>query len=167
MRFEVKDIMPEYIYPTRVNYEDEWLKVMLHNWKASKLPLLCFPWILFNVNTITDRSFWLYTYYSLSRSDIPALKGVIEYRIHVADWGLSKFMSSDAYPARFDEAGTAWFLCDRFEKICKRDNSQLLLQDFVHKYNRRLASTMRNSIPPVVCKAELKVIESYPERFVV
>ena len=154
--------MSEYIYPTRSNYGDEWLSVMLDNWKSSKLPFLCFPWILFSVNTISDHSFWLYMYYSHNQSDIPRLKGVIEYRIHVSDWGLRRFERDDTYSARFDEAGTAWFLCDRYEKICKMDESQLRLSDFTHKYNKRLGSTMRNSIPPVACKAKIKIIESYP-----
>ncbi|MBI3959321.1 MAG: hypothetical protein HY328_10980 [Chloroflexi bacterium] len=155
--------MAEYIYPTRVNDRDPWLKVMLDKWEASNRPRLCFPWILFDVNTISDHSFWLYMYYSYNQSDIPSLKGVIEYRIYVSNWGHSKFDGPDVYRARFHEPGKIWFLCERFEKICKINNEQLGLPDFVHKYNKRLGSTIRNSIPPVVCKAKLKIINSYGE----
>jgi len=154
--------MAEYIYPTRANSGDEWLKVMLENWKESRLPLLCFPWVLFGVHTITDQSFWLYMYYSYAQTDIPSLQGILEYRLHITNWGLDKYTGKDIYPARIEEDGTAWFLCDRFEKICRSDNQPLHLTDFVHKYHKALGSTMRNSIPPVICKTKIISIESYP-----
>lgn len=154
--------MPEYIYPTRANTGDEWLKVMLEKWRSSGLPMLCFPWILFGVHTIMDRSFWLYMYYSFAQTDIPLLQGILEYRLHISDWGLVKFTGKDIFRARFDEAGTAWFLSDRFEKICKSDKQKLHLSDFDHKYNKALGSSMRNSIPPVVSKTKIMVIDFYP-----
>jgi hypothetical protein len=130
--------------------------------ESLKLPQICFPWIIFGVHTIMDRSFWLYMYYSFNRSDIPSLQGVIEYRMHVSDWGVDKFEGKGIYQARFDEDGTAWFLCDRFEKICKTDQRQLILSDFEHKYHKSLGSSMRNSIPPVICKAKIMIVDSYP-----
>ena len=154
--------MAEYLYPTRTNSGDEWLKDMLDSWRGSDRRYLCFPWINFRVHTIRDQSFWLYMYYSLNRSDIPDLIGVIEYRLSITEWRTSKYLGREIHVERDDEPGTIWFLADRYEKIRKAGGELVELRDFHHADGKRLRSTMRNSIPPVVLQSEIFVTERYP-----
>lgn len=159
--------MADYMYPTRTNFGDEWLKEMLMSWKNKCLRYLCFPWIKFRVHTITDNSFWLYMYYSLTRSDIPDLMGVIEYRLKIIDWGESQYQvhdGHDVFLARKDEPGTAWFLVDQYEEIQKAGGGELYLSDFSHAKQKRLGSALRNSIPPVTCQAKIVVRERYSQQ---
>ena len=100
-------------------------------------------------------------YYSLDRTDIPDLKGVIEYRLNVIDWGEDRYSGQDIYLARKNEPGTAWFLADQYQKIQKAGGGNLYLRDFRHAQGKRLGSAMRNSIPPVTCQAEIYVSEKY------
>jgi hypothetical protein len=96
-------------------------------------------------------------------TDIPALKGKIEYRFHVNDWSGTRFSGEDIHLFRGDEDGKVWFLCDRYQEIAKADASLISLRDFSHVDNKNLVSTMRNSIPPVLCGANIHVIEQYPK----
>jgi hypothetical protein len=154
--------MNAYIYPTRINLGDEWLEDMLIAWKGSGCNLLCFPWIGSQVHTIKDHRFWLYMYYSHAQSDISEMKGVIEYRLRIIDLQATKLHGNNIFLARENEPGVLWFLSDRYEKIIKIKHERLYLEDFYHAENKRLGSTMRNSIPPVVCNAKLIVTEHYP-----
>ena len=154
--------MAEYLYPTRTNSGDEWLKDMLDSWRGTGCRYLCFPWIKFRVHTIRDQSFWLYMYYSQNRSDIPDLMGVIEYRLSIMEWGTSKYLGREIHVARGDEPGTIWFLADRYEKIRKAEGDLVGLDDFRHADGKRLGSSIRNSIPPVALQSEIFVTERYP-----
>jgi hypothetical protein len=154
--------MAEYIYPTRTNSGDEWLRDMLDSWKGTGRRYLCFPWITFRIHTIRDQSFWLYMYYSRNRSDIPDLIGVVEYRLSIVDWSKSKFLGNEIHIERGDEPGTLWFLVDRFEVIRKVGGNLVGLNEFRHADGKRLGSAIRNSIPPVVLQSEIIVIDRYP-----
>jgi hypothetical protein len=154
--------MKEYIYPTRANIGDEWARYMLEKWEESSLPLLCFPWILTSVHTLSREPFWMYLYYTLSASDIPALMGKIEYRVHVIAWQNTRYHGDNIYKARYDEDGKVWFLCDHFEEIRKWSGEMLGLEDFTHANGKNIVSTLRNSIPPVICHEKIKVVSRYP-----
>lgn len=154
--------MAEYIYPTRTNSGDEWLKEMLDSWRGTGRRYLCFPWINFRVHTIRDKSFWLYMYYSRNQSDISDLMGVIEYRLSIIEWRTSKYPGKEIHLERGDEPGTIWFLADRYERIRKVGGDLVGLNDFHHADDKRLGSTIRNSIPPVLFQSEIFVTERYP-----
>jgi hypothetical protein len=155
--------MKEYIYTTWTRSHNQWVKDMLASWRRSKKPYLCFPWIKFRVHTLPETPFWLYMYYAEGLTDVPALKGKFEYRLHVNDWSGTRFSGEDIHLFRGDEDGKVWFLCDRYQEIAKAAASLISLQDFSHVDNKNLTSTMRNSIPPVLCEVNIRVIEQYPK----
>lgn len=154
--------MNEFIYATWTKHANEWVKNMLNKWSETQKAYLCFPWIKFSVHTLPNQPFWMYFYYASKDTDIVNLTGSIEFRIHVAEWKKDKFINDQVYLHRGTEDGKAWFLCDQFQEIRRNDNYLITLNDFLHAHNKNLPSTMRNSIPPVVCKTEIKVIRKYP-----
>lgn len=155
--------MEEFIYPTRANKGDEWARDMFTSWIRSGLSYLSFPWLRWKPHTLVQEPFWMYLYYSVRESDITHLQGKIEFRVHVRDWQLIRFPHSDTiYRARNDEDGKAWFLCDRFEEIQNSQGELLTLADFSHAQGKNLVSTLRNSIPPVICGAQVRTIRRYP-----
>ncbi|HLE16228.1 MAG TPA: hypothetical protein VI776_15885 [Anaerolineales bacterium] len=154
--------MKEYIYPTRANTDDEWARDMLNAWEKSRKPLLCFPWILFNVHTLVKEPFWMYLYYTVRATDIPALQGKVEFRVRVIDWSLARFQQDSIYPARYEEDGKVWFLCERYEEIRNAHQQLLSLDDFAHATGKNLISTIRNSIPQVICHSKVIVAQCYP-----
>lgn len=155
--------MNEVIYPTWALYDWHWVFEMISKWKGSEKPKLCFPWVKFKVHTLPPEPFWMYLYYAVSRTDIPELKGRIEYRVRVRSWRPElKYDNGDILLERGNEDGTAWFLCDRFEEIAKRNGDLLTLTDFHHAYGKNLVSTLRNSIPPVRLQPQVKVLSAYP-----
>lgn len=157
--------MNEYIYPTRANYGDEWLRNMLNDWINSGLPNVSFPWLKFYPRTLeveTD-SFWMYMYYTGRITDIPRLRGKIEYRIHVIDWRITNFFEESVFNARSeDEDVKIWLKCDKFEEIRNKYDQLLALDDFKHPHNKKLSSAIRNTIAPVVCLISPKVIRMHP-----
>ena len=156
--------MNEFIYTTWTQHQNEWVKKMLNGWEIKKKPFLCFPWIKFGVHTLTNESFWMYFYYSPRETDIDRLKGKIEYRVLVSDWSESIFFGDDIHSVRDDEDGTAWFKCSLFQQVRKADSMLLSLSDFNHRDGKRLGSTMRNSIPPVICDKTIAVVRQYPDK---
>jgi len=154
--------MMEFIYPTRANIGDEWARNMLERWQDSGQSYLCFPWILTSVHALSQEPFWMYLYYTLSASDVPALLGKVEYRVHVIGWQNTKYQGEDIYKARYEEDGKVWFLCDYFEEIRKWSGEMLGLEDVAHAHGKSLISTLRNSIPPVICHEKIKVVSRYP-----
>jgi hypothetical protein len=155
--------MKEYIYTTWTRSDNEWVKDMLRSWKRSKKPYLCFPWIRFRVRTLPETPFWMYMYYSVGLTDVPDLKGRVEFRLHVDNWAETHFSGDNIYLSRGDEDGKIWFNCDQYQEIRNINNELITLDDFTHLHNKNLISTMRNSIPPVACDANIKVIEQYPD----
>jgi len=135
---------------------------MLNEWCKKSTAYLCFPWIKFYVHTLPNQPFWMYFYYATKDTDIPNLIGAVEFRVYVKEWKTDKFINDQTFLCRGDEDGTIWFLCDGFQEIRRTDNRLINLDNFQHAYDKNLSSTMRNSIPPVVCKAEIKVIREYP-----
>lgn len=154
--------MKEYIYTTWTQSENEWVKDMLSYWKKSKKAYLCFPWIKFRVRTLSEPPFWLYMYYSEGLTDIPFLKGKVEFRLHIRDWSDTKYIGRDILLSRGNEDGKIWFLCDKYREITLEGNTLISLMDFRHIQYKNLISTMRNSIPPVICEARIRTIENYP-----
>lgn len=154
--------MKEYIYPTRANRGDEWAREMFEAWESSRKPLLCFPWIRFNVHTLVREPFWMYLYYTERATDILDLQGKVEFRVRVIDWNRSRFQKDNIYQARYDENGKVWFLCNRYEEIRGERRNLIGLDDFTHAAGKNLASTIRNSIPPVICHSKIIVTQCYP-----
>jgi hypothetical protein len=154
--------MDEFLYTTWTRRDNEWVREMLDTWKRSKKPYLAFPWILFNVKKLSRPPFWLYLYYAHKHTDIDELAGAIEYRLRIIDWKYMKFYNNNIYLHRGDEDGKVWFLCDQFQEVRKTEDVFVRLKDFRHYHGKNLPSTMRNSIPQVVCDIGVKVISHFP-----
>jgi hypothetical protein len=88
--------------------------------------------------------------------------GVIEYRLRIMEWRTSKYLGKEIHIERRDDPGTIWFLADRYEKIRKVGGDLVGFNDFRHADDKRLGSTIRRSIPPVVLQSEIFATERYP-----
>ena len=101
--------MDNYLYPTWTVPENEWVKDMLYAWQETEKQYLCFPWVKFKVHTLRHLPFWMYFYYSKTWSKNSSKAGMVEFRVHVADWSLNKFFGENILLWRGKEDGTAWF----------------------------------------------------------
>jgi hypothetical protein len=156
--------MKKFIYPTWTRPDNEWVKIMLNDWRKSGKPYLSFPWIKFRVWTLPVSPFWMYMYYSKSLTTIPDLIGKMEFRLRIVDWSPVKYddKGDDIYLARKDEEGKIWFKCKQYQEVRKTNHDLISLDDFVHASGKNLVSTIRNSIPQVECQTGIKVIRQYP-----
>lgn len=105
----------------------------------------------------------MYLYYTEKETDIPNLQGKVEFRVGVIDWDLARFEQDGIYKARYNEDGKVWFLCDRYEEVRNVNQHMLNLGDFTHTDGKNLISTLRNSIPQVVCHSNILISHCYPQ----
>jgi hypothetical protein len=156
--------MTEFIYPTRANRDDEWLREMLSDWRDSKKKYLCFSFARFKPHTLDGKSdFWMYMYYRKGRTDIERLKGVVEFRIHVIQCFDAALERPDTHTQNFDRDEKIWFHCDGAEEIRTSTGGLLTLASFEHTEGKQLPSTIRSSIAPVIChEATVITGDTYP-----
>ena len=144
--------MDSYLYPT----EDKWFAPLLETWKHSGQPKLIFPFFNFKVTTLpqnTEKPYWVYLYYSKSRTDDEALRGVVQYRVRVIRHSFEPITDAGAHardyePTNGDKAAV-YFLCDLVEEITNSAGEALRLADFVHRDGVKLSSAIYNSIAPI------------------
>ena len=144
--------MESYVYPT----EDKWFTQLLETWKHSGQPRLIIPFFNFTVTTLPQdngKPYFCYLYYSKSRSDDEALRGVVQYRARVIGHSFQPITDAGAHvrdyePTNGDKA-TVYFLCDAVEEITNSAGETLKLADFVHRDGLDLGSAIRNSVAPV------------------
>jgi predicted phosphatase len=140
--------MHSYLYPT----EPHWFDVELENWKNSGKRYFSFPFLWFKPTTLPkDESseFWLYLYYSGSRTDDGNLQRVVQYRAKVVAHSYRVIEGDDIFTRRVDDP-KVWFKCDVVEELRTTAGSYLKDSDFSHvNENQNLLSSIRNSIAPV------------------
>jgi hypothetical protein len=157
------------MYPTQATQENEWIRTMLEAWRDSGKSHLCFPYARFfprQLVSIVEKSeaFWLYTYYrNANKSNDFIMGGQVRFRFHVIDWDHDRFEAEHIHVVDFSHLDeTIWFLCDHAVEIMGSDGEMLTLRDFEHPEGKRLASTMRSTIPPVEFDKEVEVIQAFP-----
>jgi hypothetical protein len=144
--------MTAFFYPTQADNHREWLDGLLADWRRSNRKYLCFPFHSFKPRTLPSRGdFWMYMYYRKNNTDIDELKGKVKFRVHVIQWRDTPFVAKDTHFIDFGGGETVWFLCDKAEEIRKVNGELLSLDDFSHRDEKQLYSTIRTSIAPVAC----------------
>jgi hypothetical protein len=151
------------IYNTWARSDNQWVRKMLDDWRASGKPFLSFPWVNYQLLTLPTGVFWLYMFYSAVRTDIEALQGKIEFRLQVVAWhGEDRFLGQDVFRVREKEDATVWFMVDRFEELRREDGALLSLRDFQHAHGQHLVTMLRLGIPNVLLAAPVQIIQRYP-----
>jgi len=152
--------MNDYLFP--VEYISHWDEEMILKWQNSTLPLLSFAFNRFFPHGLPDEPFWLYLYYSKSRSMEPLYQGKLRFRFHVIAWNRNQFSGSDTYTYPTTLEGKVWFLCDKYEEISRISGGMLAYEDFHHPSGKSLGSCLRNSIAPAICDSKIKIKKFYP-----
>ena len=141
--------MDSFFYPTR----DTWFEInILEAWKNSGKKFVSFPFLEYEPHTLPPEeksSFWMYLYYSESKTQDPALKRVVKFRVLVDEYSFSKFLNFDTFQTESNNNPTVWFKCARVEEIRKVNGLYLTDADFEHIKGSKLLSSIRNSIAPV------------------
>ncbi len=152
--------MKEFLFP--VEYINHWDEEMIQKWMDSKRPLLSFAFNRFFPHGLANEPYWLYLYYTKSRTMEPYYQGKIRFRFHVIDWNENEYARADiyTYPTTLD--GKVWFLCDKFEEVSRISGGMLAFEDFQHTEGKNLGSCLRNSIAPAICVPKISVNKHYP-----
>ncbi len=154
--------MREYLFPVEYKAYNHWDTQMIQEWQASRKPYLSFAFNRFSLHSLPQEPFWLYLYYTKSRSEEAAFRGKLRYRFQVIQWAREQYGREDTYcfPSALDPR--VWFLCDQFQEVRRASGESLAYEDFQHAEGKNLASSLRSSIVPVVCKAQIRVARCYP-----
>jgi len=156
--------MPDYFYPT----EPGWIENMWNTWQATGRPHLSFSFLNFHPTTFPPnpfRPFWMYLYYTESRTNDESLRGKIKFRVRVIAYQAPPFNLPNIYIYHHtggpDEV--IWFQVDRIEEI-RCGHRLLSASDFSHANpNKVLLRTIRTSIAPCICHCnQLQVLRHYP-----
>ena len=150
--------MASYFYPT----SSGWFEKLLEKWKKSGKRTLVIPFVRFKPTTLpTNRRepFWMYLYYTKSRTEEVALQCVVKFRVRVVRYDFSIIQGADIHP--YTEAGaTVWFQCDLVEEIKCVNGSALRGSDFKHLRGVSLPHAVRNSIAPVKRVTPIVTVQS-------
>ena len=158
--------MKSYFYPT----QPEWFESLLEDWKNSGKVTLSFPFLWFAPTTLpTDKTekFWMYLYYTKSKTEILSLQQVVKFRVRVIAHDFSVIENASIHN-RIDTQidGKVWFQCDIVEEIRRIDGNYLMATDFKHsKPEVELLQSIRNSIAPVDCIASIVTVQT-TQRFI-
>ena len=80
--------MKSFFYPT----QPEWFEDLLLDWKNSGKDTLGFPFLWYTPTTLPadkDEKFWMYLYYSKTKTKETSLKQVVKFRVHVINYDFS------------------------------------------------------------------------------
>jgi hypothetical protein len=152
--------MNSYFYPT----EDGWFEDLLEKWKSSGRRELCFPFLWFRPSTLgqnQDGTFWMYMYYTKSKTEEPESRGTVKFRVRVCSYSFSVINGDNIYTCQDNEPeATVWFRCDIVEELRNTDGSFLKSSDFKHAYDVDLLSSVRNSIAPVKRTSPMLIVQT-------
>ena len=144
----------EYLYAT---YHG-WFEDLLEAWKNSGRGELCFSWSRSRPTTLPPEGsppFWLYLYYSRTRTDPEAMRGVVKFRARVVEHRATEANpfrdTSSVFRSRRTPANArVWFRCDLVHELRRENGRFLHARDFGHADAgdwRELVHRARVSIP--------------------
>jgi hypothetical protein len=153
--------MDSCFYPTK----DEWFEELVEEWKNSGKKEFCFPFHKFTPTTLPQDSgarFWMYLYYSQTRTQDESLQRVVKFRVRVVSHANNPFLDPDVY-TRPDHGPEpkVWFKCDLVEEIKNLEGGYLHDSGIEHtEPGVALLSAARNSIPPVRRMVPMVVVQT-------
>jgi hypothetical protein len=154
-----KYYMTAYLYPT----EPGWIEDVRDRWMQSGLPYLSFPFLSFRPTTLPSLqlgSFWMYFYFTDTRTESPSLKRKIQFRAHIIEYSNDRFNGrNDVFVCEFDGNARVWFRCDAIEELRSKSGELLSDLDFERVQGTNLLSAIRSSIAPVRRVSHAKVLQ--------
>jgi hypothetical protein len=162
--------MEEYIFPTEIYPDYDWITDMIDQWKHSHKPNICFTFNHHSVNHLYREPIMMYLYYTKTRTEVERLKGCVLYRATIDKWHFEEPKSLNVHlfsprPVRYKVTDPRiWLVCNRIELISNVSGGHLVLNDFGHyddPHNpRKLASSIRSNIGHAKCLKQIKVLKT-------